>query len=203
MQAARKTSLILGKSLPGLLGLAALGLAAPTVHAQTAYVDSYSLSNGVGTDAFGTLNLQTGLFTTINPGLTNELYALGFGSDGALYGLAPDGSSGTDLYRVATDTGTETLLQDFAGYDIYGGSGGADGNFTAITNTDVNGHSSLFSVNPVAQTVTAGPLTFAAADGLAVADGSGKVYVGDLFVTASGNDGLDVVDTTAKPPSTA
>ena len=194
MYAARKSAFL------GLAALVALGLAAPAVQAQTAYVDSF----GFGGDTFGTLNLQTGTFTSIGT-LSSALFALGFGANGTLYGLGPDSSSGTELYQIATNTGAETSLQDFTGFNVYGGSGNADGTFTAITDpaSASNDHSSLVTVDPVAETATAGAMTFASADGFAVSDGSGSVYVSDTNVTGTVTDGLDVVNTTAKHPTTA
>jgi len=209
MHASRKSAPLFRKCLTGFVSLttlAALGLAAPAVHAQTAYVDSFD-----GTaDTFGTLNLQTGQFTSIGT-LSDQLLALGFGSNGTLYGLVSTTNSngvftGTSLYRVATDTGAETFVQSFADFNVFGGSGNADGTFTAITQGAAanNNRSSLFTVDPVAGTATAGAPTFANADGLAVADGSGNVFVSDMSSnTGSNTDGLDVVDTAAKHPGTA
>ena len=175
--------------------LAALGLAAaPAARAQTAYVDSFNASSR--TDSFGTIDLQTGLFTSIDSNIPDELYALGFGSDGNLYGLGPDGSS-TDLIQISTTDGTETLLQTFNNVSVYGG-GITDGSgiFTAITSANSQLRSSLFTLDPVAQTETDGPLTFADADGLVVTDGKGNAFVSDINITASGNDGLDSTSTT-------
>lgn len=208
MQAIRKSPRPRIGRLTGFLGLATLatlGLAAPAAYAQTAYVDSFAPTTpGSGIDTFGTLNLQTGSFTSIG-NLNTELFALGFGSDGTLYGLAPASGSGTDLYQVATDTGAETFVQNFTDFNVYGGSGNADGTFTAITQgTSANANrSSLFTVNPVAKTAAAGIMTFASADGLAVADGSGNVYVSDINTPGNGTDGLDLVNTAAKHPGTA
>ena len=193
----------LGRFLPGLLGLAALGLAVPAAQAQTAYVDSFNSANGPGADTFGTLNLQTGAFTAINSNLSSGLFALGFGSDGTLYGLGQDNSTGTELYQVATDTGIETSLKDFADTPVFGGSGGADGNFTAITITAAS--TSLFTINPVTETLTAGIATSGSPDGLVVADGSGKVYVSSTTFGANGQqttDTLDVLNTAATSPMT-
>ena len=207
MQATRKPAFIfsnslpsLAKSLPGVLGLAALGLIAPAAHAQTAYVNSL----GGDVSSFGTLNLQTGVFTAINSNF-GTVYALGFGANGALYGLAPDSGAGTNLFQISTETGTETLLHDFTDVAVYGGSGNADGTFTAISDPTFasNNRSSLFTVDPVAQTLTLGVMTFAAADGLAVSDSSGNVFVSDTGVTDTGADGLDVINTHAKHPGTA
>ena len=206
MQAIQKSARPLSGRLTGFLSLAALaalGLTAPAVQAQTAYVDS----NSSGVDTFGTLNLQTGQFTSIGT-LSSELFALGFGANGTLYGLGPASTStvtstGTSLYQIATATGAETLVQSFAGFNVLGGSGNADGTFTAITQPDVDGHSSLFTVDPAAQTATAGAMTFANADGLAVAGDSGNVYVSDNSVTGSATDGLDLVNTAARHPTTA
>ena len=200
MQATRSTRSLSGR-LAGVLGLAtlaALGLAAPAAHAQTAYVDSF----GSSVNTFGTLDLQTGSFTSIGT-LSTQLYALGFGANGMLYGLAPASNSGTGLYQVATDTGAETLVQNFTDFNVFGGSMNADGTFTAIAAPDSNNHSNLFTVNPVAETATAGTMTFANADGLAVSDGSGNVYVSDINTPGNGTDGLDVVNTAAKHPGTA
>ncbi len=194
MHTARKSAFL------GFAALAALGMAAPAAQAQTAYVDSYDGMAKV--DIFGTLSLQTGTFAPIGT-LSTELYALGFGANGTLYGLAPDGALGTELYQIATDTGAETPLQDFAGFDLYGGSGNADGTFTAVTAPNSAGRSSLFTVDPVAQTTTAGTQTFASADGLAVSDGSGNVYVSDTTATGTNTDGLDLINTAAKHPGTA
>lgn len=201
MQATRSTRSLSGR-LAGVLGLAtlaALGLAAPAAHAQTAYVDSF----GSSVNTFGTLDLQTGSFTSIGT-LNTQLYALGFGANGTLYGLAPASNSGTDLYQVATDTGAETFVQNFTDFNVFGGSMNAEGTFTAITRGAAanNNHSSLFTVDPVAQTATAGVMTFADADGLAVSDGSGNVFVSDVSTPGNG-DGLDVVNTAAKHPGTA
>ena len=177
----------------GLATLALLGLAPLAAHAQTAYVDTYAASTPQGplVETFGTLDLQTGSFTFIGA-VDQSLYALGFGSNGLLYGLGPDQSGGTNLYQVATNTGAESTLQDFAGFDVLGGSGNADGTFTAITSPDANGNSSFFTVDPVAGTAASVAATSASADGLAVADSLGDVYFSDYGVAGSTTDSLDV-----------
>lgn len=207
MQPTRKSALLLSKCLLGkcLTGaaLAVLGLAAPAAQAQTAYVDTYVAGNATASqgslvETFGTLDLQTGVFTSIGS-VNQSLFALGFGSDGLLYGLGPDDGGGTNLYQVATGTGAETALQDFAGFAIAGGSGDADGTFTAITSPGLNSDSSLFTVDPTAGTATAGTATLVITNGLAVADGSGSVYVG-VYNTSTGVGSLDVVNASAVTP---
>ncbi len=91
------------------LALAAIVVFGASVNLQTAQASQTVYVAGSGGE-FGTINLTTGAFTAIGPGLDlgngNTIFGMGFGSNGNLYGV--DSGSPSNLFEINTTTGVAT-----------------------------------------------------------------------------------------------
>lgn len=173
---------------------AAVAVLTGPAQAQNPYAVAQVSANGVLSFEFGTVSLSTGSFTsiTVDPGYQN-VFGLGFGSNGRLYGLSADGTPTSpvlDEYLINPATGAMTLQKTFAGTSFYGASANGSGVFTGVTNPTDTGQSTLFTLNPVTGTLVVGASTSVAADGLVVSDGLGNIYASSLNSQNNGSDGL-------------
>ncbi len=180
-----------------LITLAALAALTVPAHAQSVYVIAGTSTSGPTNYQFGTLNLQSGNFTSIAASASYRfIYGLGFGANGTLYALSDDGTASAPLldeYVIDRTSGALTLAQAFAGNSIFGGTANSSGVFTGLTDPGNASDSKLFTVNLAAQTVQNGPQTLVQTDGLVVPDGTGNIYASDKGVLPGGTDGLDKI----------
>lgn len=190
------------------LALAWLAAGAGRVSADTVYASAFSDSHDTHPSVFGRLDLTNGVFTALGTPDTSGaagstgFNALGYGSDGQLYGVTSNGF----IYTIDPTTGAATYtnyeIALSTGESVYGG-GAAGGIFylelsSSGTTTMVTMSPSSFtsSVNVAVNTLgvladTNGNLT---ADGL-VAVGGGTVYVGGSDPkNTTGYDSLFSVD---------
>lgn len=159
-----------------------------SVFALTASADptAYLVDNA---DDFGTLDLNTGVFTLIGtlspfpngpiPPHTGSgnIVGMGFAPNGTLY--AADNANPSNFYIVNPATAGITMQGPLGGYDSGGSTVGPDG---LIYSVAFNGNAPFYTVDPATlASHIINPTTGILSSGLAVID-SGEFYAEDLSV---------------------
>lgn len=180
---------------PGkLIALAALAAVAVPAHAQEAYATGFTGVRFAFTSEFGTVNLQTGVFSPIAARTDYaSVRALSFGSNGTLYALTFNGSDTAPIIgldSVDPATGALTVQNAFAGNMLGGVGGDSQGVFIGFRSPDVETGGSVFTFNPVTQTFQNGTVKLGGGDGLVIRDNTGTIYTAAGGFSGTGTDDL-------------
>jgi hypothetical protein len=180
------------------LALAAIVVFGALVNLQTAQASQTVYVAGSGGE-FGTINLTTGAFTAIGPGLdlgnSNTIFGMGFGSNGNLYGV-DSGLPTSNLFQINTTTGVATPSGGTPLSDSAVGAGAdASGKLYVIDN---NSPASLYTLQPPSATTTTIGSTGIASDGLVAVNANGS----QIFTSILVNGGFSPDDLGKINPST-
>ena len=179
------------------LALAAIVIFGASVNLQTAQASQTVYVAGSGGE-FGTINLTTGAFTAIGPGLdlgnNNSIFGMGFGSDGNLYGV--DSGSTSSLFQINTTTGVATPTGGIPlGDSAIGAGADASGKLYVIDN---NTPASLYTLQPPSTATTTIGSTGITSDGLVAVNANGS----QIFTSILVNNGFSPDDLGKINPST-
>jgi hypothetical protein len=181
------------RNLLRLIALAAIGLSAAT---KPSTADAASLVYVAGSgNEFGTIDLTTGSYTnigTLNLPSGDNIFGMGFGADGKLYGL--DGSLPTsNLYRIDTTNANTTLIGGI-NQSAIDATADASGKMYALSQ-DAN--ASFYTLNPPStMTNVVGPSGIMGTGLMAVNAAGTQIFAGALDATSNSTDLYSINPTT-------